>query len=280
MTHGLDHLKDGDNRIRPDPMGIEIGRAAQLRSGHVIAGVSHPRRLWFRHSMRAGGWTLGLLASLVAAIALGGHGDATLVLAGMGVGLACLALGRREHRLARRARIGEHSERRVRAALSALERAGWTVRHSVLWPQSGDIDHIVTAPTGAAFVIETKTRGFSPAHLARTRACARWVTHRRRRWAPSGATPVLCVVRGGSRCVVIDGVLVAPVDWLAGLLRSIADTQGAHAAGPWAELSALIRSRSMRRGIRALCSAASSSGPAGEHADPAPEGRIVEAGVV
>ena len=202
----------------------------------MIARVSHPRRLWLRHSMKAAGWTVGLVASVAAAVAVASRGDGALALAGTGAGLACLAPAWFEHRLARRARIGALSERLVRAALSTLERGGWTVRHSVRWPQGGDIDHIATAPTGAAFVIETKTRGFSSAHLARTRACASWVTRRRRRWAPSGAAPVLCVVHGHSQCVVMEGVLVVPVDRLTGVLRSVVKAQECSAAIPVREI--------------------------------------------
>lgn len=100
--------------------------------------------------MKAAGWTLGLLVSLVAAVALGSAGAGALALAGTAAGLVCLALAWRECGLARRARVGALSERHVRAALDTLERAGWTVRHSVRWPHGGDIDHIATAPTGAA----------------------------------------------------------------------------------------------------------------------------------
>jgi hypothetical protein len=186
--------------------------------------------------MKAAGWALGSLVSVVGFVALGSHGDAELAFAGTAAGLACVLLARFERRRARRARIGALSERRVRAALGPLERAGWTVRHSVRWPQGGDIDHIATAPTGAAFVIETKTQSFSSAHLARTRACASWVTRRRRRWATSGAAPVLCVVHGHLQCVVMEGVLVVPVDRLTGVLRSVVKAQECSAAIPVGEI--------------------------------------------
>src|SRR5437764_1419736 len=79
--------------------------------------------------------------------------------------------------LARRSAVGARSEQRVRAALGALERDGWSVRHSLRWPHGGDVDHVAIAPSavGVAFAIETKTRTYRPGDLARIRAVAGWL---------------------------------------------------------------------------------------------------------
>jgi Nuclease-related domain len=188
----------------------------------VIGLVGYPLRLSVRRWFRACGWALGAPASALAAAVFGERGAGTLAFAAVPLGLLCLVGFRFERRRARRALIGARSERAVRRALGRLEREGWRVRRSVRWPHGGDIDHIATAPSGAAFVIETKTRGFSLAHLARSRACASWVACRRRPWAPAGVTPVLCVVRGRPACELTDGVLVVSIDRLAGVLRSSA----------------------------------------------------------
>jgi hypothetical protein len=191
----------------------------------VIAAVSYPRRLWLRRSLRAAAWTFGVVVSTIAGILLVKWRDGALVVAALAVGVVCGGAAWRERRLARRALIGARSERVVREALRPLQRDGWTARSSVRWPQ-GDVDHVATAPTGLAFVIETKTSTFSPAHLARTRAAAAWVRRRRRRWAPAGAIPVLCVVRGRSWCEAVDGVIVVSADRLVGVLRAVDSADG------------------------------------------------------
>jgi hypothetical protein len=186
----------------------------------VTGWVSAPQRIWLRHSLRAGAWTAGLLVSLMAAAALGSHHDRTLALLAIAVGLFCLGLAWYEHRLARRGRIGARSERIVRGALRNLEREGWTIRHSVRWPDGGDIDHVAVAPSGLAFAIETKTRRYEFEHLERTRACAEWVGCR---WhSRGGVYAVLCVTRAPTRCDVEHGVIVVSVDRLVDALVSTA----------------------------------------------------------
>ena len=118
---------------------------------------------------------------------------ALLVLAG---GLA--AASRRAVHLAARSRVGAESEAEVRRVLERLVRDGWQVRHAVDWPGRGDLDHVVRAPSGIGFVIETKTLRWTRAHLARTSDAARWLARRRRRY-PRGVVPVLCVTRARQR---------------------------------------------------------------------------------
>jgi hypothetical protein len=121
--------------------------------------------------------------------------------------------------LASRSRVGARSEDEVQRALARLEGEGWRVRHSLKWRGGGDIDSVAIAPTGVAFPIETKTRTFDERHLAGVREKAVWLHRRRRRWCPSGAFTVLCVVRARGLERIEAGVLIVSLDRLVPTLR-------------------------------------------------------------
>jgi hypothetical protein len=127
-------------------------------------------------------------------------------------------------RLAGRSRVGARSEEHVQRALALLEAKGWRVRHSLAWQHCGDIDHVVIAPTGVAFAIETKTKTYGADHLALVCAQAAWLRRHRRRWCQRGAIPVLCVVRARGLEQVQAEVLVVSADRLVTALRTIAGT--------------------------------------------------------
>jgi hypothetical protein len=84
----------------------------------------------------------------------------------------------------------------------------------------GDIDSLAIAPTGVAYVVETKTRTYDPRHLARVREQAAWLSRRRRRWCRRGALPVVCLVRPRGIERVEREVLVLSIDRLIPVLRS------------------------------------------------------------
>jgi Nuclease-related domain len=126
--------------------------------------------------------------------------------------------GWRALRRARRSRVGAESEALVRRALEPLERDGWQVRHALDWAGAGDLDHVVRAPSGSGFVIETKTLRYTPAHLARTLHAARWLTRTRRRY-PHGVRPVICLARGRRIDRLENGVRVVSLDRIARALR-------------------------------------------------------------
>jgi hypothetical protein len=90
------------------------------------------------------------------------------------------------------------------------------MRHSLPWRGRGDVDSVAIAPSGVAFVIETKTRAYDQHHRARVRDQAAWLWRRRRTWSRHGVVPVLCVVsaRGVKRW---EHVL--SIDWLTPALR-------------------------------------------------------------
>lgn len=184
--------------------------------------ASYPRQQQCSRLARAGvAAALGAAAILLALVA-GANGvlpiAAVLVLVALGFGLR----SRHWARLAARSSVGAQSEDQVQRALSPLEAEGWRLRHSLPWQGRGDIDSVAIAPTGFAFAIETKTRNYTPEHLARVRDVAGWLNVRRRRWCRHGALPVLCVVRGRGLERVEADVLVVSIDRLPAALRTAA----------------------------------------------------------
>jgi hypothetical protein len=128
--------------------------------------------------------------------------------------------------LARRSSIGARSEQRVRAELTALDREGWSICHSLRWRGGGDVDHLAFAPPGVGlgFAIETKTRTYRPGDLVRITAIAQWTSSRHPRWCRGGTIPVVCLAgaRGVERWK--SGVLIVSADRLVALLRRLAGT--------------------------------------------------------
>ena len=82
------------------------------------------------------------------------------------------------------------------------------------------------------FAIETKARTFHAHHLANTREMAAWLYRYRRRWCPTGALAVLCVVgaRGVERFE--DDVLIVSHDRLLPALRVRAEPHHARGFSP------------------------------------------------
>lgn len=183
--------------------------------------VSYPRRQQLRRLTHAASRGAGAVVALVAALLVAATGELALALV---LALLSLALGlasRRALRLAARSRVGAESEADVRRALERLAREGWRVRHAVDWPGGGDLDHVVRAPSGVGFLIETKTLRWTRGHLSRTTGAARWLARRQRRY-PRGVVPVLCVTRA-RRVERIDGeVLIVSLDRLVPTLRAAA----------------------------------------------------------
>lgn len=164
---------------------------------------------------------MAAVIALAAAVLVTGAGELALapVLALLS-GVFALA-SRRALRLAARSRVGAESETQVRRALEQLACEGWHVRHAVNWPRGGDLDHVVRAPSGIGFVIETKTLRWTGAHLLRTSAAARWLARRRRSY-PRGVVPVLCVTRARHVERIDREVLIVSLDRLVSTLRAAA----------------------------------------------------------
>jgi hypothetical protein len=197
--------------------------------------VSYPRRQQLRRlgqaaSRGAGaGIALGAAALLTAACESG-----VALMLGLLSGVLALA-SRRALRLTGRSRVGAESEAQVRRTLERLADDGWRVRHAVDWPGRGDLDHVVRAPSGTGFVIETKTLRWTRDHVVRTFDAARWLARRRRRY-PHGVMPVLCVTRARRVERVDRDLLIVSLDRLLSALRAAAQF------GPWAGAAPLAGS--------------------------------------
>jgi hypothetical protein len=158
--------------------------------------------------------------SVLLALALAGAGAVSaagaIVVLALGLGF----YARHLLSLAERSRVGARSEDEVQRALAALQAEGWRLRHSLPWRGRGDIDSLAIAPTGVAFLIETKTRAYEGCHLARVGDQAAWLSRRHRRWCRQGALPVVCLVRARGVQRLEQNVLVVSIDRLIPLLRS------------------------------------------------------------
>jgi hypothetical protein len=183
--------------------------------------LSHPRRQQLRRSRRAASRGTLAAVALVLALLVAGAGEPALALVLVLLSGVFALAGRRALRLAARSRVGAKSEADVRRALERLAREGWRVRHAVDWPGGGDLDHVVRAPSGTGFVIETKTLRWTRAHLLRTSGAARSLARRRRRY-PGGVVPVLCVTRARHVERIESEVLVVSLDRLVPMLRAVA----------------------------------------------------------
>jgi hypothetical protein len=180
--------------------------------------VNYARRQQWRRLMTAASRAARASVALVAAALAAAADDPelALLLALLSGGLALAS--RHSLRLAARSRVGAASEAQVRRALEPLARKGWRVAHAVDWPGRGDLDHVLRAPSGMGFVIETKTLRYTRAHLARTVDSARWLARRRSRY-PAGVCPVICVTRARRVKHIEDEVLVVSLDRLMPALR-------------------------------------------------------------
>jgi Nuclease-related domain len=188
--------------------------------------VSYPRRLRLRRLARAASRGAEAVIALGAAALVAAAGESGLGLVlGLLSGVLALA-SRRALRLAGRSRVGAESEAQVRRALERLADDGWRVRHAVDWPGRGDLDHVVRAPSGIAFVIETKTLHWTRDHVVRTIEAGRWLARRRRRY-PRGVMPVLCVTRARSVEHVDRDLLIVSLDRLLAALRVAAAVESA-----------------------------------------------------
>ncbi len=195
--------------------------------------MSYPRRQQLRRLRHAGTRAVEATLAVAAALTLAWIGEAAFAFAAVLLAAVLSLDGAHAFRLAARNAVGADSEAQVRRLLEPLTRDGWHVRHAMDWPGAGDVDHVVSAPSGMGFVIETKTLRYTRAHRVRTADAARWLARRRRHY-PSGVRPVICMARA-RRVERIEGdVLVVSLDRLMPALRQAAGS------GPW-------RPGSMRR---------------------------------
>jgi hypothetical protein len=138
------------------------------------------------------------------------------------------------------ARRGEEADAQVRAVLVPFAADGWPVSHGIVPPGGGDVDHVVQAPDGIVFAVETKAF----AHV--TPAALRQAARNALRVAALSdvraerCRAVLCLAasrRADIRRYDIEGitVLVTSPDGLERLLRR------GHATAPPTRADAVLR---------------------------------------
>lgn len=176
---------------------------------------SYPQRASLRYRLRS--WS-AFAAATIALVGVGGARSSFAASATMlAVAAAAAALGVVWRRRAARYRAGARSERLVAERLNPLAEHGWEVRHSVVWPGRGDIDHVARSPGGLMFAIETKTRRYERGHLARTCEAALQLDPHRR-----ACVPVLCLARRRGVSFAEDGVYIVSADLVAPVLAELA----------------------------------------------------------
>jgi hypothetical protein len=156
--------------------------------------MSHPRQQQHRYLVIAAALAIACLVLLaVAGTMAKRHQSNGLIWATLIIAACAGGLARQGYVRAQRYRVGANSEDSVRRRLRALEAGGWQIRHGVPWAGGGDIDHLATSPDGLlTTVIETKTRSYTDAHLAKLRMQCLAVS---RQLEPGClCAPVLCLV--------------------------------------------------------------------------------------
>jgi Nuclease-related domain len=189
-----------------------------------MSSASYPHRQLSRRLLRAGKRALSAVAALTLTVLAVSAGLATLAVVLALVAAACAVRSRHWWRLARRSAVGARSEQQVRTRLDCLVPDGWRIRHSLGWLGGGDVDHLAVAPgpLRLVFAIETKTRSYSSADLARIAAVARWQEQRQAGPSRRHAVPILCLAgrRGIERSE--SGVAVVSLDRLLPVMSRLA----------------------------------------------------------
>jgi RecB family endonuclease NucS len=134
-----------------------------------------------------------------------------------GVALISATLARSENSLARRYRLGADAEGAVARDLRILERRGYGVTHDVAKGGRGNVDHVVVAPWGETFAIETKRSRWDRSTLTQVARHADWLRRRGHR----SVTPVICVQRSSDRPYQYAGVWIVGSTHLVALLRGL-----------------------------------------------------------
>ena len=94
----------------------------------------------------------------------------------------------RRTELSRRWTIGANAETAVGTTLNELRKQGFVVLHDVEHEGEGNVDHLVSGPTGV-YLIETKARRYERKHLAKARRQAARLNESLGVWV----TPVICL---------------------------------------------------------------------------------------
>lgn len=109
--------------------------------------------------------------------------------------------------------IGAGAESAVGTTLNELRTHGFTVMHDIAQEGEGNVDHLVSGPTGV-YLIETKSGRYLPAHLTKAKRQAAKLHDTLGVWV----TPVIS--RPGAKVFCHKGVWIVPPEHLIEWLRS------------------------------------------------------------
>jgi hypothetical protein len=110
---------------------------------------------------------------------------------------------------------------RVRHALDALTKEGWTVEHDVSNARGILIGSLVQGPSGA-YIVEVRNRAYRLEHLRRARRDATWLHGLVGGWV----SPVVCLTLRDDEPHRRDGVWIMGLEHLADWLRQRTPPRG------------------------------------------------------
>jgi len=108
------------------------------------------------------------------------------------------------------------AEEAAGAVLDELIREGYLVLHDLEHVMPGNVDHVVSGPTGV-FLVETKSNSFGRQHLGRTKRAAQLLA---RELAVPWVVPVICLHRRPDIQWTQERVTIVGIDRLADFIRA------------------------------------------------------------
>lgn len=185
------------------PVAYEVDR----QPGEWVAqqAARRSRRVW-------------LLLGLVGAIVLGDLGllfahRTTIAIGAVAAILALALLYKRQVDEAVFWLRGARAERSVGEELNELRREGFILMHDVEQAGEGNIDHIVSGPTGV-YMVETKARRYEEGHLVKAKRQAAKLHDELGVWV----TPVICIHLRSGEPFRARGVWIVPqpalLEWI------------------------------------------------------------------
>lgn len=115
---------------------------------------------------------------------------------------------------------GARAETSAGEELNKLRREGFTVMHDIKQRGEGNIDHLVSGPTGV-FLVETKLRRYRPSDLVKVKRQAVRLHAGLGTWI----TPVICLHEREGRAFKTEGVWIVPqrviCEWTRGQQNAV-----------------------------------------------------------
>jgi hypothetical protein len=167
-----------------------------------------------------------LFALGLASVALLKWNPAPVALSALVIVLAVALGGRASRELedANRCLRGATAESSVGEELNSLRNDGYVVLHDIEQKGEGNIDHVVSGPSGV-FLVETKLRRYHEAHLVKVKRQALRLHAELGTWI----TPVICLHSRSGRAFRSEGVWIVPQpalrDWIRAQKDAVANAE-------------------------------------------------------